>query len=392
MVFSVAQKNAFIVDEDRDFALMVAAALRTDGYKVSISEGDRDPLDEIRAERPDIVLVRAESTGKESGYTLCSRVKRNKRTQTTPVFLYTTNATDQIIETHKTKDTRADEYLIVPSVPPFPLDELRDRVRNVLYSPNGIEKPPPLPPPEKEELRPVTQEDTAFIAKVMDSLQQKEPEDQTSNVPLRREGSPAIAGRRTTADAKLDMLRDKLRQREIELARVMEMYRAKEREYHQFNERLVERDVEAQSLKMTIDEITAQLTETRTELDRRTTEFNGSFEMMLEEKVNRENELIQVVAGKEKEVNDLQAAVMRSESNAKTKISALETSLAETDQRREAALSEVSLLKGIVGQREGAIAGLHSDLDEAAKRERALLETREQLNAKIAGQEERGFR
>ena len=54
------QKNAFIVDEDREFALMVAAALRTDGLKVSISEGDRDPLDEIRAERPDIVLVRAE--------------------------------------------------------------------------------------------------------------------------------------------------------------------------------------------------------------------------------------------------------------------------------------------------------------------------------------------
>jgi DNA-binding response OmpR family regulator len=71
----VAQKTAFIVDQDRDFALSIAAALRSDGLKVGISEGDRDPLDEIRAERPDIVLMRAELSGKETGYTLCSRVR-----------------------------------------------------------------------------------------------------------------------------------------------------------------------------------------------------------------------------------------------------------------------------------------------------------------------------
>src|SRR5688572_24950952 len=208
---------------------MVAAALRTDGLKVSISEGDRDPLDEIRAERPDIVLVRAESSGKESGYTLCARVKRNKRTTTTPVFLYTSKDTEQMIETHKSKDTRADEYLIVPAAPPYPLEELRDRVRNVLFPPGGLLSPPPLPPLPKEEVKPVTQEDTAFIEKVMDSLSTREPEDPPPNIPLKRETS--VVGRRvTTADAKLDMLREKLRQRELELARVMEMYRGKERE------------------------------------------------------------------------------------------------------------------------------------------------------------------
>lgn len=381
------QKNAFIIDEDRDFALMVAAALRTDGLKVSISEGDRDPLDEIRAERPDIVLVRAESSGKESGYTLCSRVKRNKRTMTTPVFLYTSKDTDQIIETHKTKETRADEYLIVPAEPPYPLDELRDRVRNVLFPPGGLEKPPPLPPAPKEEVKPVTQEDTAFIEKVMDSLSTNPSEEPAPAIPLKREGS--TIGRRTTADAKLDMLRDKLRQREIELARVMEMYRGKEREYHQFNERLVEKDVEAQSLKMTIEELTAQLHEFRTELERRTNEFNSSFELLLEEKVNRENELIQVVAGKEKDIADIKGDLRNEQDTARTRIRALEDSLAETDQKREHAESEIVSLKGTVEKREGAIHGLEQDLEDAAHREKQLQELRDQQLSKILGHEER---
>jgi chromosome segregation ATPase len=384
----VPQKNAFIIDEDRDFALMVAAALRTDGLKVSISEGDRDPLDEIRAERPDIVLVRAESSGKESGYTLCSRVKRNKRTMATPVFLYTSKDTDQIIETHKTKETRADEYLIVPAEPPYPLDELRDRVRNVLFPPGGLEKPPPLPPAPKEEVKPVTQEDTAFIEKVMDSLSTNVSEEPAPAIPLKREGS-TIGRRVTTADAKLDMLRDKLRQREIELARVMEMYRGKEREYHQFNERLVEKDVEAQSLKMTIEELNAQLHEFRTELERRTNEFNSSFELLLEEKVNRENELIQVVAGKEKDIADLKGDLRDEQDTAKTRIRALEDSLAETDQKREHAEAEIVSLKGTVDKREGAIRGLEQDLEDAAHREKQLQDLRDQQMSKILGHEER---
>lgn len=387
---SVPQKNAFIVDEDRELALMVAAALRSDGLKVSISEGDRDPLDEIRAERPDIVLVRAESSGKESGYTLCARVKRNKRTTTTPVFLYTSKDTEQMIETHRSKDTRADEYLIIPSAPPYPLEELRDRVRNVLFPPGGLQSPPPLPPVPKEDVKPVTQEDTAFIEKVMDSLSTSSDEP-PPNIPLKRDSS--VVGRRvTTADAKLDMLREKLRQREVELARVMEMYRAKEREYHQFNERLVEKDVEAQSLKMTIDELVSQLNEVREELERRTNEFNSSFELLLEEKVNRENELIQVVAGKEKDIADLKGDLYNAERTAKTRIEALEESLNDTDQRREKAELDIVSLKGVIGERERAIQGLEHDLEDAAARETALGGVRDQQMTKILAHEERMLR
>ena len=68
------QKTAFIIDGDRDFALKIAAALRTDGLKVGLSEADRDPLDEMRLERADVVIVRAEGKNNESGFSICNRL------------------------------------------------------------------------------------------------------------------------------------------------------------------------------------------------------------------------------------------------------------------------------------------------------------------------------
>ncbi|MCK6549059.1 hypothetical protein L6R52_24660, partial [Myxococcota bacterium] len=388
----MAQKNAFIIDEDREFALTVAAALRADGLKVSISEGDRDPLDEIRAERPDIVLVRAESSGKESGYTLVSRVKRNKRTQATPVFLYTSDQNLQTIETHKTKDTRADDYLVLPPQPPYPLDELRERVRNILFPPGGLDRPPPLPPAPKEDLKPVTQEDSAFIEKVMDSLQSSRELEEPPSAAALKAGAGSQIARRTTADAKLDMLREKLRQRESDLSRVMEMYRAKEREYHLFHERLVEKDVEAQSLKMTIDELAGQLEITKEELERRTNEFNASFELLLEEKVNRENELIQVVAAKEKELQDQRSEMWDAERTAKVRIDALESTLAELDQEKHKLEQDIFVLKETIAEREGAIEALRQELDDAAQRQRDLEHVRDDQVSKILSHEDRMLR
>jgi hypothetical protein len=74
----------------------------------------------------------------------------------------------------------------------------------------------------------MTEEDTLFIEEVRDSLANPEPEEPVSAPPLRREAS--IAGRRTTADAKLDMLRQRLREREGALARMTDLLKAKERE------------------------------------------------------------------------------------------------------------------------------------------------------------------
>lgn len=372
---ALPQKNAFIIDEDRDFALKVAAALRTDGLKVALSEGERDPIDEIKLERPDIVVMRAEGRGTESGFSVCNRVKKSKRLSGVSVLLYTDDTDTKKLETHKTKTTAADDYVVLPSAPPYSFDDIRDRVRGVLFS-NAADRPPPLPN-LRPDVRPVSEEDSAFLDKVMDSLKRREDEPPAPPA-VRRD---TVVGRRTTADAKLDLLRQKLRQREAELAKVMEMYRAKEREHHEWNEKLVERDVEVQSLRMTIDELQASQDAARNELDRRTEEFNASFEQLLEDKVTRENELIQVVAGKERGIADLEGKLRRSHEEHE-----------EATRRFTAAESEAEGLKRTLEERDHRVGDLEKSLSRAEEQNAAAERTIAGQTEQIAAAEENRLR
>ncbi len=376
------QKNAFIIDEDREFATRVAAALRTDGLKVSIAEEGRDPLEELSHDRPDIILMRADSRESESGFALCSRMKTSRRLAGLPIFLYSAEVDDQTFEHHRQQEGAADAYIRFPTAPPYPMEDLRARVLDALSTnetsadlipPNDALAPDaganPSADPAADSLapvQPITDEDNAFLDRVLDSLQQGTPDEEGTTVPPLR--SSSVTSRRTTADAKLDMLRQKLRQREFELAKVMEMYRAKEREYHEWNEKLVEKDVEAQALKVTIEDYQRNVETTQSELDRRTVEFNASFEQLLEEKVTRENELIHAVATKEKELADTREVLRRVEQE----VGKLTKSLAETqtaaEQAEQTHQTSFAELRTQLDERDGTLASLEQALADTQTR------------------------
>ncbi len=390
MGLGVAQKTAFIVDQDRDFALSIAAALRSDGLKVGISEGDRDPLDEIRAERPDIVLMRAELSGKETGYTLCSRVKRNKRLQATTVFLYTQDTSTDTLATHQTQETRADDYIVMPQQPPYPLEQVRDRVRQVLFAAPNADRPPPLPRGNTDigagkdlptEPKPTAPEDQSFLDRVIGSIGGV---DEEAPQPARAPGARTAA-----ADRKADLLRDKLRQRETELARLAEMYRAKEREYHQFNERLVEKDVEAQALRLTIDDLERQVEANVQELERRTQEFNASFEQLLEDKVILEKDLIEAVAGKEKELSDLRGEHYALDDRTRAEISSLTGKLDALQKKSDQQGDDIASLDANLADRERSIKELEVQLEGVVAQKVSLEKDRSSLEDQVGDLEAR---
>ena len=385
------QKNAFIIDEDREFAKRVAAALRTDLLKVVIAEDDRDPLDALGAERPDIILMRADAREGESGFALCSRIKQQGRLTNVPVFLYSAEVDDQTFDHHRTQQWAADAYMHFPAEPPYPMDDLKSKVDAALAAQaDEVEEgedepgPPPLPDPP-EPAKPITEEDSAFLDRVLDSLQQGGvDEDASSAIPPLRPSS--VASRRTTADAKLDMLRQKLRQREFELAKVMEMYRAKEREYHEWNERLVEKDVEAQALKVTIEDLQRTAEMAQGELDRRTSEFNSSFEQLLEEKVSRENELIHTVAVKEKELADVHSRLLRAQRDAEKVKGDLNAAFASAAQTAESHRETLQELQGQLEEREGTLASLEQALADTQEQVAELERSGESRDEDIRGQ------
>ncbi|MEO1334023.1 MAG: hypothetical protein AAFV29_00200 [Myxococcota bacterium] len=364
------QKNAFIIDEDREFAKRVAAALSTDGLKVGIAEEDRDPIEELNLERPDIILMRADGREGESGFALCGRMKKQQRLADLPIFLYSAEADDQTFEHHRQQEGAADAYIHFPSEPPYPMEDLVAKVNEAL-APSSTDageesdKPPPLPPP-REPIKPITEEDTAFLDRVLDSLQQNAGEEENASAPPLR--SSSVTARRTTADAKLDMLRQKLRQREFELAKVMEMYRAKEREYHEWNEKLVEKDVEAQALKVTIEDFQRTAEVAQGELDRRTAEFNASFEQLLQEKVDRENELINTVAIKEKEIADVETRLAQAQTESAELGQQLEEANNNSTQTAQAHQSVLGDLRQELDDRESTLASLEQALADTQDR------------------------
>ena len=357
------QKNAFIIDGDREFAKRVAAALRDDALKVGIAEGDRDPLEQLINERPDVVIMRADARDGESGFALCTRLKKNRRLAGLGVVLYSAEVDEQTFEHHRQQEGAADGYFHFPTEPPYEMDDLRARVMDLLFN-EEAERPPPLPASE-EPVKPITDEDNAFLDRVLDSLQQTSIEEEASTIPPLRTSNIT---RRTTADAKLDMLRQKLRQREFELAKVMEMYRAKEREYHEWNEKLVEKDVEAQALKVTIEDHQRAAQKATTELDRRTTEFNASFEQMLEEKVSRENELINAVAHKEKELSEALEQLGQARLEGERLKTELEHAQASAEAAAEAHRKALAELRAELQERESTLASVEQALADAHDR------------------------
>lgn len=258
------QKNALIVDSDRDVALAVAAAVRSDGVKVGIADLDQDLVERIQSDKPDIICLRAELSGDDSGYTLCAKVKAHKDLSETAVFLYTTDATDEAIETHKNQEICADKYLKISTGEALPEEELREGVRNILFPQGTGAVPPPLPPPRTPTPSPPvrSEEDTNFISELSDSLvEEKEAE---SSSPPRRFGSMEGFGGRggAMADAKVEMLRQKLKQRESQLKRASKTLSTMNAELHAFKEKLDEKDIENRFLEERNQELQGALEKT----------------------------------------------------------------------------------------------------------------------------------
>ena len=147
------QKTAFIIDSDRELALKIAAALRTDGLNVGLSKDDQDPLEEMRLERADIVVVCADGKNSESGFSICNRLKKSRRWSKTPVVLYALDEDPTRLDKHREQSTPADGYMMMPKAPPYPLEALRDQVKGILFPVGGASVPPPLPGPRRPRRR-----------------------------------------------------------------------------------------------------------------------------------------------------------------------------------------------------------------------------------------------
>ena len=108
--------SALIIDADGKTPATLKSILAPYGFEFTVTENGPEAVNVARQAAPDIILLRAELP-LTTGFSVCNRLRRNEDTRKIPLVLYSSNASDEVIEQHRNLKTHADQYLRLPSTP-----------------------------------------------------------------------------------------------------------------------------------------------------------------------------------------------------------------------------------------------------------------------------------
>ncbi len=176
--------------------------------------------------------------------------------------------------------------------------------------------PPPLraapagaPPklPKRERRSAITDEDRTFLERSFQSIADRKAELLAESRQLKR--PPPRRDLMGTPEGKVQLLRDELKVRESQIARISEIWTVRERELLSVEDRLHEKDVELQGLKMQVDDLLRRFNEAQQSMLQKEREHGATVDDLLLQKFSCEKDLIEVVASKEKDINVLRREV-----------------------------------------------------------------------------------
>lgn len=139
-------------------------------------------------------------------------------------------------------------------------------------------------------------------------------------------------------EAKIFMLREKLRERENEIKHLQDIWNKNEAEYNQSAQRVAEMEIEVKAAQMEVDDARRRLKERDDQIQQQQRGSSATIDQLLTEKVFLEKDLIEVVAAKEKNIAELRRAVASRERDIEQlqkQLAALQQELEQT--RRTAA-------------------------------------------------------
>lgn len=369
------ERRVLIVEPQNEFALSMAAVLKTAGYQTAMAPTSADAQRELEKRRPDLVVLRAELPD-QSGFVLCGHIKKGRFGQNLPVLLVSSDMGQEGLSQHSQGPQAADGYLSIP----FEMGDLAQMTQGLVPlkvngavvttntddevevdssldkalaanaaglpprvpdapAPPPFKVPPPgLPPklPKRERRSAITDEDRAFLDRTFQSIADRKAEllaesRQTKRTAPRRE-------QMGTPEGKIQILRDELKVREAQVARLSEVWGVRERELLSVEDRLHEKDVEVQGLKMQVDDLLRRFNDAQALMVSKEREHGATVDDLLLQRFATEKDLIEVVASKEKDINGL-----------RRDLSTRDEELARKSQELEAARSEGERLEKELG-------------------------------------------
>src|SRR5690606_24393498 len=228
----------------------------------------------------------------------------------------------------------------------------------------------------RERRSAITEEDRAFLDRAFQSLAERKAELLAESRQLKRPTvRPELKG---TPEGKIQMLREELKHREAQVARIGEIWSVRERELLTVEDRLHDKDVEVQSVKMQLEELQRRLMEAKAGFEQREREHGAAVQELLEQKFVGEKEVIETVSAKEKELYVLRRELTAREEEIAQQTQALDTRAREYEELEKQL--NVLTLEGEVREKElaanaQAIEELQQELDRTvADRDQRLSE------------------
>src|SRR5215472_80093 len=396
-------RRVLIVENQNDFALSMAAVLKGAGYQTAMAEDGGEAQRELERRRPDLVVLRAELPD-QSGFVLCGHIKRGKFGPNLPVLLLTSEVGEEGLAQHAKSTNAADGYLSIPfemgellqlaaTIAPAPVNPERDELdRSIDSALDGAPHvagdgnpeqasatPPPLrtagtggPPrlPKRERRSAITEEDRSFLDRAFQSIADRKAELLAESRQLKRP-----APRRdlmSSPEGKVQILREELKVREAQVARISEIWAVRERELLSVEDRLHEKDVEVQGLKMQVDDLLRRFNDLQQTMTQKEREHGATVDDLLLQRFANEKDLIEVVAAKEKEINLLRLELStRSDdlSQRTTELEGVRSEYQQLEKQFRVATLEFEVKDQKLGDelkgRAAEIASLTSDLESA---------------------------
>ena len=335
------ERRVLIVENQSEFGLSMASVLKDAGFLTSLAESASDAKRELELRRPDLLVLRAELPD-QSGFVFCGNVRKMRGGQNLAIILVSTDAAIAELERHAAQPHAANAYLASP----FEMEELVRIAQSLAPDDGSVDEnsgagiagedvdvdsslddalsenpkttaPAPVPPPpistgslggppklpRRGRRSALTADDKDFLDFAFSSVADRKSELLAESRDQRRKTRYDL----TTPEGKLQMLREELKTREAQLARISEIWSARERELLSVEDRVNEKDVEIQGLKMLQDDLSRRLSEAQNQLTEREREHGRQVEDLLLQKFIGEKEVIEVVSAKEKEINGLRA-------------------------------------------------------------------------------------
>ena len=106
-------KRVLIVEPDNAFALSLASLFRDDGHATWVAASAADAVREVDARSPDLLVIRAELPD-QSGFSLCARVRKDRRTTRIPIILFSSESSQEALTEHARTPAAANGYLGMP--------------------------------------------------------------------------------------------------------------------------------------------------------------------------------------------------------------------------------------------------------------------------------------